>query len=153
MPQLTLHTPLGPVTLSEEDGQIVSLDSGTGRDQTETPLLKRARAQLHAYFDGKSLTFDLPLAPQGTEYQRKIWAALLKIPPGQTRTYVDIARSAGGSPRSVGGANGRNPIPIIIPCHRVVAVGGLGGYSGFDGLESKQFLLDHERRHLTSPQS
>ena len=75
----------------------------------------------------------------------KVWAALREIPAGQTRTYIDIARVAGGSARSVGGANSRNPIPIFIPCHRVVAVGGIGGYSGGDGLATKRALLDLER--------
>jgi methylated-DNA-[protein]-cysteine S-methyltransferase len=99
------------------------------------------------YFDGKPLA-DLPLAPAGTDYQKKIWAALCAIPAGQTRTYVEIARVAGGSPRSVGGANSKNPIPILIPCHRVVAVAGIGGYSGGDGLETKRRLLALERGAL-----
>jgi methylated-DNA-[protein]-cysteine S-methyltransferase len=99
---------------------------------------------LQDYFDGAPLA-ALPLAPAGTPYQLKVWTALRAIPPGETRTYIDISRVAGGSARSVGGANGRNPIPIFIPCHRVVAVGGLGGYSGGDGLATKRRLLDLER--------
>lgn len=150
MPQLSLHTPLGDLTLSEEDGRIVALDWGWGRDQTPTPLLRRASEQLQAYFDGARLAFDLPLAPEGTPYRRQVWAALQAIPPGQTRTYQDIARLAGGSPRSVGGANGANPIPILIPCHRVVATTGLGGYSGGDGPPTKRYLLDLEARMLAS---
>lgn len=146
MPQLSLHTPIGDLTLSEEDGRIVALDWGWGRDQTETELLCRAREQVHAYFDGERVTFDLPLAPQGSPYRRRVWQALEAIPPGQTRTYQDIARIAGGSPRSVGGANGANPIPILIPCHRVVATGGIGGYSGGDGLTTKRYLLELESR-------
>ena len=150
LPQISLHTPVGDITLSEEDGQIVALDWGWGRDQAETGLLCRAREQLHAYFDGQCLGFELPLAPQGSPYRRRVWQALRAIPPGETRTYQDIARVAGGSPRSVGGANGANPIPILIPCHRVVAVGGIGGYSGGDGLSTKRYLLDHETRMLAS---
>ncbi len=146
--QLSLHTPVGDITVSEDDAHIVALDWGWGRDQTETPLLARARAQLDAYFDGEAVTFDLPLAPAGTAYQRRVWAALRRIPPGATRTYGDIAAEAGGSARSVGGANGCNPIPIIIPCHRVVAAAGLGGYSGGDGLATKRTLLDLEARAL-----
>jgi methylated-DNA-[protein]-cysteine S-methyltransferase len=146
LPQLSLHTPVGDLTISEEDGAIVALDWGWGRDQTETPLLRRARAELEEYFDGARTAFDLPLAPAGSDYQRRVWAALCRIPPGTTRTYADIARAAGGSPRAVGGANGRNPIPILIPCHRVVATGGPGGYSGGDGLPTKLFLLDLEAR-------
>nr|WP_283949521.1 methylated-DNA--[protein]-cysteine S-methyltransferase [Limobrevibacterium gyesilva] len=143
-----MHTPVGDITVSEEDGAIVALDWGWGRDQAETPLLLRARAQLNAYFDGELLEFDLPLAPAGTAYRRRVWDALCRIPPGQTRTYGDIARSAGGSPRSVGGANGCNPIPILIPCHRVVAGSGIGGYSGGDGLPTKRYLLALETRAL-----
>lgn len=146
MPQLSLHSPIGDLTVSEEDGQIVALDWGWGRDQTETPLLLRARAALEAYFDGAQMRFDLPLAPAGTPYQQRVWQALCTIPPGQTRTYAEIARQAGGSPRSVGGANSVNPIPILIPCHRVLACHGLGGYSGGEGLETKRYLLDLEAR-------
>ncbi len=146
MPQISLHTPVGDITVSEEDGAIVALDWGWGRDQTETPVLLQARDQLHDYFDGKRVDFDLKLAPAGSDYQRRVWAALCDIPAGSTRTYIDIARVAGGSPRSVGGANGRNPIPILIPCHRVVATNGPGGYSGGDGLPTKFILLDLEAR-------
>jgi methylated-DNA-[protein]-cysteine S-methyltransferase len=152
MPQLSLHTPVGDVTVSEEDGRIVALDWGWGRDQTETDLLCRAREQLHGYFDGRCPGFDLPLAPQGSPYRRRVWQALQAIPPGQTRTYQEIARIAGGSARSVGGANAANPIPILIPCHRVVATGGIGGYSGGDGLSTKRYLLEHETRMLASQQ-
>jgi methylated-DNA-[protein]-cysteine S-methyltransferase len=148
VPQLSLHSPVGDLTVSEEDGAIVAIDWGWGRDQTETPLLLRARAQLHAYFDGELLDFDLPLAPHGTPYRQRVWAALRDIPPGSTSSYLEIARVAGGSPRSVGGANGANPIPIVIPCHRVVATTGIGGYSGGDGLPTKHFLLALEARML-----
>jgi methylated-DNA-[protein]-cysteine S-methyltransferase len=146
LPQVSLHSPIGDISVSEEAGAIVALDWGWGRDQDDTPLLRRAREQLHAYFDGELTTFDLPLAPAGTAYQRRVWQALCAIPFGETRTYGDVARVAGGSARSVGQANGRNPIPIIIPCHRVVARGDLGGYSGGDGLATKRVLLDLESR-------
>ncbi len=148
MPQLSLHSPVGDLTISEEDGAIVAIDWGWGRDQTETPVLVEARRQLHAYFDGERLSFDLPLTPAGSPYRQRVWQALRDIPPGVTRTYADIARVAGGSPRSVGGANGANPIPIVIPCHRVVATTGIGGYSGGDGLPTKRFLLNLEARLL-----
>lgn len=146
LPQLSLHTQIGDITVSEEDGAIVALDWGWGRDQTETGLLARAREQLHAYFDNQLTEFDLPLAPAGTAYRRRVWQALREIPYGATRSYVEIARTAGGSPRSVGQANGSNPIPIIIPCHRVVATNHLGGYSGGDGLTTKRYLLALETR-------
>jgi methylated-DNA-[protein]-cysteine S-methyltransferase len=141
LPQLSLHTPVGDLTISEDGDAIVALDWGWGRDQTETPLLRRGRDQLHAYFDGERYEFDLPLAPAGTPYRRRVWQALQEIPYGATRTYGEIAAFAGGSPRSVGTANGSNPIPIIIPCHRVLASNGLGGYSSGDGLDTKRALL------------
>ena len=152
MPQLSILTNLGDLTISEDDGAIVALDWGRGRDQAETPLLRRARDQVQDYFDGKRLTFALPLAPHGSDFQKRVWAALCTIPPGETRSYADIARVIGSAPRAVGGANGANPIPIIIPCHRVVAAdGSLGGYSGGEGPATKRFLLDLESRALLLP--
>jgi methylated-DNA-[protein]-cysteine S-methyltransferase len=147
MPQLSLHTPLGDLTVSEEDGAIVALDWGRGRDQAETPLLRRACHQLQDYFDAVRVEFDLPLCPHGTVFQRKVWDALRTIPPGQTRSYAEVARQVGcRSPRAIGQANGANPIPILIPCHRVVAANGsLGGYSGGEGEATKRYLLDLER--------
>lgn len=146
MPQLSLHTAIGDLSIAEENGAIVSLDWGWGRDQSPTRLLARARDQLHAYFDGSPTRFDLPLNPAGTPYRRRVWSALMAIPYGATRSYADIARQAGGSPRSVGQANGANPIPIIIPCHRVLATTGIGGYSGGEGLPTKRTLLALEAR-------
>jgi methylated-DNA-[protein]-cysteine S-methyltransferase len=141
VPLLSLHTPVGDLSVAEADGAIVAVEWGWGRDQDETALLRRAREQLHAYFDTALTEFDLPLAPEGSAYRQSVWRALLAIPYGAVRTYLDIARTAGGSPRSVGGANGANPIPVIIPCHRVVATNGIGGYSGGDGLPTKRALL------------
>jgi methylated-DNA-[protein]-cysteine S-methyltransferase len=141
LPQRSLHTPIGDITVSEEDGAIVALDWGWGRDQSNSPLLARAADQLNAYFDGTLKDFDLPLAPAGTPYRRRVWEALRTIPYGQTRSYLDIAALAGGSARSVGQANGSNPIPLIIPCHRVVASTHVGGYSGGDGVVTKRWLL------------
>jgi methylated-DNA-[protein]-cysteine S-methyltransferase len=146
MPQLSLHSPIGDITVAEEDGALVSVDWGWVQDQTKTPLLVRATSQLQDYFDGALQQFDLPLEPAGTAYQIRVWRALAAIPYGETRTYANIARVAGGSPRSVGQANGRNPLPVLIPCHRVVAAGGLGGYSGAGGLETKSWLLARETR-------
>jgi methylated-DNA-[protein]-cysteine S-methyltransferase len=152
VPLLSLHTQVGDLSVAEDDGAIVSVEWGWGRDQDETALLRRAREQLHAYFDGALTSFDLPLAPHGSPYRQRVWRALLAIPYGATRTYLDIARQAGGSPRSVGGANGANPIPIIIPCHRVVATTGPGGYSGGEGLPTKRALLELERPPATNSQ-
>jgi methylated-DNA-[protein]-cysteine S-methyltransferase len=152
MPQLSLHTPLGEVTISEDGGTIVALDWGRGRDQEATPLLREACDQLQDYFDGRRMSFDLPLAPEGSNFQKRVWAALCAIPPGETRSYADIARTIGSAPRAVGGANGANPIPLFIPCHRVIAANGsLGGYSGGDGPATKRYLLDHESRALLLP--
>lgn len=146
MPQLSLHSPLGAITVSEEDGAIVALDWGWGRDQQETFVLRQARDQLHAYFDGELRCFDLPVAPQGSPYRRRVWDALRAIPFGETRTYAQIAVQAGGSARSIGQANGCNPVPLIIPCHRVVAAAHLGGYSGAEGIVTKRWLIAHENR-------
>ena len=146
MPQLSLHTPVGDISVSEEDGAIVSVDWGWGSRQGETRLLRRACDLLQSYFDQELTAFDLPLAPAGSVYQQGVWRALCTIPYGATATYRDIARMAGGSPRSVGQANGRNPVPILIPCHRVVATTHIGGYSGGDGLDTKRWLLALEAR-------
>ena len=112
-------------------------------------LSARADTQLREYFAGKRRTFDLPLEAEGSEFQKRVWAALLEIPYGETRSYKDIAERA-GSPkgfRAVGGANHNNPISIIIPCHRVICSdGGLGGYGG--GLDKKTLLLELERKYI-----
>ncbi|HEX2942793.1 MAG TPA: methylated-DNA--[protein]-cysteine S-methyltransferase [Rhodopila sp.] len=149
MPHISLHSPVGDITVFEEDGAIVSLDWGWVPDQDASALLQRARAQLDAYFDGELKTFDLPLAPAGTPYRQAVWQALCDIPYGQTRSYRDIAAVVGGSARSVGQANGHNPIPLIVPCHRVVAASHIGGYSGGDGLPTKRWLLALENPTFT----
>ena len=144
MSQLSFHSPIGDLTVSEEDGVLVSVDWGWGQDQSETALLKNARDQLFAYFDGDLQTFDLSLKPAGTPFQNKVWAAMLEIPFGQVQTYGQIAKKIGSAARAVGMACGANPIPVIIPCHRIVAATGLGGYSGDGGLVTKQALLKLE---------
>jgi methylated-DNA-[protein]-cysteine S-methyltransferase len=149
LPQRSLHSPVGDLTVSEDGGAIVALDWGWGRDQSNSPLLAHAVEQLHAYFDGSLTAFDLPLNPAGTAYRRRVWDALCAIPYGHTRSYAEIAATAGGSARSVGQANGSNPIPLIIPCHRVVAITHLGGYSGGDGLDTKRWLLALENPAAT----
>ncbi len=110
-----------------------------------TPLIEETVSQLRAYFAGKLQTFDLPLDLRGTPFQKRVWAALLTIPYGQTRSYAEVARQvqAPDAVRAVGTANGSNPISIVVPCHRVINTGGkLGGYGG--GLERKRALLDLE---------
>ena len=112
--------------------------------------LHEARAQLKAYFAGKLKTFDLPLAPEGSEFQQQVWLELLRIPYGETTSYGEIARRIGDvtASRAVGAANGQNPLAIVVPCHRVIgANGSLTGYGG--GLPVKRFLLDLEQQHST----
>ncbi len=153
LPQLSLHSPVGDLSLSEEDGRLVALDWGWGSEQAATKLLLEAREQLHAYFDGTLHRFDLPLAPLGTAYRQRVWQALMEVPSGTTVTYGVLATRVGGSARSIGTAMATNPIPIIIPCYRVLGSTGPGGYSGGDGLPTKQFLLALERRHSPPPPS
>lgn len=141
-PQLSLHTPVGDITLSEDGGAIVSVDWGWAPGQTETALLKRARKQLQRYFDGDLQEFDLPLAPQGTPLQRKIWDITCAIPYGATLAYGELGKKVGTIARVVGNACGANPLPILVPCHRVLAAGGkLGFYSGDGGVDTKIALL------------
>ena len=145
MPQYAFPSPLGDLTLTEEDGAIVSLDWGRGQNSEKTPLLETARSQLDAYFDGHLEPFDLPFAPHGTTFQNKVWTALCQIPAGTTRSYGELAQKVASAPRAVGGACARNPIPIFIPCHRVLAAGGLsGGYTAPGGLSTKTYLLELE---------
>ncbi len=145
MPHLSLQSPIGALTVFEDDGAIVSLDWGQASGGDGTGLLRAARDQLAAYFRRDLEIFDLPLAPPGTEFQRAVCRAMSEIPYGALRTYGDIAAAVGSAPRAVGGACGRNPIPIIIPCHRVVGAGGaMTGYSGHGGLETKRALLHLE---------
>lgn len=141
MPHVSLHSRTGELTVFEDAGKIVSLDWGRAPNPETTPLLKDAAEQLRAYFDGSLKNFDLPLNPAGTSFQQKVWQQMQVIPYGKTRTYGELASRLNSGPRPVGGACGRNPIPIIIPCHRVVGGAGLGGYSGAGGLETKKTLL------------
>jgi methylated-DNA-[protein]-cysteine S-methyltransferase len=146
VPHLTLHSPLGELTVFEEGGRIVALEWGRGAGAgQETGVLADARRQLDAYFDDGTAMFDLPLAPAGTAFQKRVWEAMRAVGPGETRRYGELAAALGSSARAVGTACGANPIPIIIPCHRVVGAASLGGYSGGDGAETKRFLLAHEQ--------
>ena len=130
------------MTVFEDADAIMAIEWGHAPAPQETSLLREARRQLDAYFDGALQSFDLALAPQGTAHQAAVWKALSKIPYGTMKTYGQVAAEIGSAPRAVGGACGRNPIPIIIPCHRVVGGGGrLTGYSGEGGLDAKRALL------------
>lgn len=144
MAQLSFHSQIGDITVSEEDGFLVSLDWGWGQDQKKTPLLIEARDQLIEYFDGTRKTFDLQLDLAGTAFQKTVWKAMQLIPYGAVLTYGQVAKKIDSAPRAVGMACGANPIPIIVPCHRIVASSSLGGYSGDGGVATKQILLDLE---------
>jgi methylated-DNA-[protein]-cysteine S-methyltransferase len=156
---LTIDTPIGPLTLAETDQGLHRIEFGgeeslrreeaLGHFRLSPRAMKYPTArQLHEYFAGARKTFDLPLAIQGTPFRRRVWEALQAIPYGETCSYRDIGIRIGcpkGS-RAVGGANGANPVPIIIPCHRVIAAdGSLGGYGG--GLDIKKTLLALERKY------
>ena len=140
---LSFNSPIGPLTVFSENDHVIVVEAGAipgaGSDDA---LLSEARKQIDAYFDGRLQNFDLPLAPTGTPRQREIWSAMSAIPYGETRTYGDLARALGSAARAIGGACGANPIPIIIPCHRVLgANGAMGGYSFADGTDTKRQLL------------
>ena len=150
-------TPLGWITLEETDGALTAIrlpmskggqvdvvGEATSGDKPTSVLLS-AQRQLSEYFAGKRTEFDLPLAPTGTEFQHKVWKALCEVAYGDTCSYAAIARTIGQptASRAVGAANGRNPIAIVVPCHRVIgAAGTLVGYAG--GLDTKYWLLRHE---------
>lgn len=154
---LVLDTPIGPLLLVGDDTDLSAVwfaeplrgkEIGERRERGDAPApLQETARQLEEYFRGERQDFDLPLAPEGTDFQRRVWDRLRQIPYGQTRSYGQIAAEI-GQPRAsqaVGAANGRNPLSIVVPCHRVVgSTGAMTGYAG--GLERKQTLLDLERR-------
>lgn len=143
-------SPLGEILLCGDDQGLRRLVLAA--EETPDPSEARrdeaalfdAREQLLAYLDGRRRHFSLPLAPGGSEFQRQVWAALLRIPYGETRTYGDLARRLGreGAARAIGAASGANPLPLLIPCHRVVAADGLGGYSGGQALKQRLLTLE-----------
>src|SRR5437868_5016871 len=148
MPSLSIPSPIGDLTIEEQGDAIVAINWANRPAGNGSPLLAEAARQLQAYFDGKLSHFDLPLAPAGSPFEKRVWSAMQKIPYGETRCYGDLAADIDSAPRPVGRACGHNPIPIVIPCHRVLAKGGLGGYSGAGGLDTKQALLRLEGAHL-----
>ena len=139
----TIESPVGPLTITAEDDSITAVDFGPGGGPSPNGgALAEAARQLTEYFAGARRVFDLPVAPEGTTFRLKVWAAMQAIPYGQTRSYGDLARDLDSAPRAIGGACGANPIPLIIPCHRVVGAGGaLGGFSGGAGCDTKRRLL------------
>lgn len=146
-------SPIGGLRVHVSAGLVTAIEFGADEPigvRGSDPLLDAAERQLVEYFAGERREFDLPLASDGTEFQKKVWSELRRIPYGETASYGDIARRLGYEPgisRAVGAANGANPIPIVVPCHRVIgANGSLTGYAG--GLERKKILLDLERPGL-----
>ena len=151
MASRNVESPIGVLGLRTENGFLTEIAfGGLPEEGGDDPLLDRAQRQLAEYFAGTREEFDLPLNPNGTPFQKKVWDALRQIPYGETRSYGDIARAV-GSPkgfRAVGMANHVNPIPVVIPCHRVVgSKGALTGYAG--GLNVKSALLELEKASLT----
>ncbi len=140
MTERTIDSPVGALRLVESDGAITRLAWGQGA-RDSTPLLLEAEAQLAAYFAGTREAFDIPLHVDRSEFQRAVCDAMLAIPFGYTRTYGEIARDLGVPAQAVGQACGANPIPILIPCHRVMGAKGLTGFSGGGGVETKVTLL------------
>ena len=147
MPACLTDSPIGPLLLIEDGGRLAEIrfDAGGEPDRDETPLLTRARSQIDDYFAGRRKSFDLPLTPARTGFQARVREAMLSIPWGQTLSYGEIAHLAGGAPRAVGQACGANMLPLVVPCHRVLAANGIGGYSGGKGLDTKRFLLALEK--------
>jgi methylated-DNA-[protein]-cysteine S-methyltransferase len=143
-----VDSPIGPLGLTASDAGLrgVLFDGSSIRAEGRSSVLVEAARQLEAYFAGDLVTFDVPLDLHGTEFQRRCWLALASIPYGQTVSYGEQARRLGLGPdaaRAVGAANGQNPLPIVLPCHRVIgANGSLTGFGG--GLDVKRFLLEHE---------
>ena len=149
-----INTVIGKVRIIEEDGYIIELQINKDFDKNEdilekdTNILKNTERQLSEYFSGQRNTFDLKLNSKGTDFMKKVWRELLNIPYGETRTYKEIAEKIGNpkGARAVGMANNKNPIPIIIPCHRVIGKNKkLVGYAL--GLDMKEFLLNLERKN------
>jgi methylated-DNA-[protein]-cysteine S-methyltransferase len=149
--RIAVKSPLGPLTVYEQDGKIAALDYGRAGRDSPTPLLLAAAQQLDAYFYCGLKTFHLPLAPAGTAFQQSVWEEMRRIAYGRTCSYADLARELDSGPRAIGGACARNPIPIIIPCHRVLASGQrIGGYGSPGGLDTKRFLLQLEGVRLAA---
>lgn len=146
MDTLSLKTTVGELTLFADDDALIALCWGQGMNaprSSSTPVLNQAAALLKDYFKTGTADFsDLKLDPSGTPFQKKVWRAMQKIKPGKTQTYGQLADKLGSGPRAIGGACAANPIPIIVPCHRILGAGKkIGNYSGGDGSDTKEFLL------------
>lgn len=141
--KISFLTDLGPITIEEEGGGISSLLFSFSKSEEYTPLLLKAKTEVEEYLRGERKEFDLPLSLKGTPFQEKVWRELLKIKYGERVSYGEIGERIGSKAyRAIGNACGKNPIPLIIPCHRVVGKNSLGGFSL--GIELKKKLLDIE---------
>lgn len=145
MAMIAVETQFGRLGVAEVDGAITRLVWHGQDDGEATPLLREAAAQLRAYDAGELTRFDLPYHIEGSEFQRQVCDLMYAIPLGETVTYGEIAKQLGHPAQPVGQACGANPIPVIIPCHRVLSATGLGGFSGDGGVETKVALLRHEK--------
>ncbi len=145
MQEQTVDTQFGSLVLVEEVGAIVALRWGRAKTESTSDLLKEAARQLNAYDAGLLERFELPLSVRGSAFQQAVCDAMCAIPFGETVTYGDIAKELGVPAQAVGQACGANPIPVIIPCHRVMGAKGLTGFSGAGGVETKVALLKHEK--------
>lgn len=147
---VTLDSPLGKLAVSIKDDRLCGIHIGEDAKQTHNEdnlLLNKLQTELNAYFADTTCGFSIPLDLQGTEFQRRVWRALTRIPVGKTTTYGELAAQLNSSARAVGNACRANPVPIIIPCHRVIAKQGIGGYDGQTSgrrLDIKRWLLRHE---------
>ncbi len=142
--QQSIQTQFGMLTVTEEAGAITRLSWGVARDQHRSDLLDAATRQLASFDTGALTEFTLPLRVGGSGFLRAVCDAICAIPFGETRTYGEIAKDLNAPAQAVGQACGQNPIPVIIPCHRVMGAKGLTGYSGAGGIETKIALLRHE---------
>jgi methylated-DNA-[protein]-cysteine S-methyltransferase len=144
MPVITVDTPVGRIGIAERDGKIVQVLWSATPNGEPTALLTEAARQMAGYFAGEITGFDLPLDPGGNDLELRVSTAMRSIPYGETRTYGEIAKQTSLRPDEVGKGCAANPIPVIIPCHRVLSATGLGGYSGLGGIETKIALLKLE---------
>ena len=144
MLQVSVPSPVGQLTLTSNGQAITRVEWKDAHATDQSPELDEATAQLAAYFEGRLTRFDLPLQVEGSEFQQAVCDAMFAIPFGETLTYGDIARQVGVPAQAIGQACGANPIPVIVPCHRVLGASSLGGFSGQGGVETKVWLLRHE---------
>jgi methylated-DNA-[protein]-cysteine S-methyltransferase len=151
----TINSPIGKIKVVVSDNALTNVkllpkNNDTQPSTNQTNLIKNVIRQIENYFADSTFSFNLPLTPKGTKFQQKVWRVLQEIPCGEIRTYAELAATLKTSPRAIGNACRANPLPIIIPCHRVVGKNNTGGFMGKtagQSLEIKQWLLEHERQN------